>query len=242
MRAAGHSEIVNLSRSAWAGTQRYGAAVWSGDIRSRFEVLRAQIPAGLNIAMSGIPWWTTDIGGFMEGDVRTDYFKELIVRWFQYGVFCPLFRLHGVRQPMNGLYGAQSSGADNEVWSFGDKAYEIIRGLLFLREKLRPYLRVLNQAAHDKGSPPMRPLYYNFPADEAAANLADQFMLGPDLLVAPVTEQGAVARSVYFPAGADWIDAWTGQEFRGGQRLQAEAPLERIPVYWRKDSAYIFRF
>ena len=127
----GRSEIINLSRSAWAGTQRYGAAVWSGDIRSRFEVLRAQIPAGLNIAMSGIPWWTTDIGGFMEGDIRTDYFKELIVRWFQYGVFCPLFRLHGVRQPLNGLYGAQSSGADNEVWSFGEQG---------LRDHPRPAL------------------------------------------------------------------------------------------------------
>ncbi len=230
MRAAGHSEIVNLSRSAWAGTQRYGAAVWSGDIRSRFDVLRAQIPAGLNIAMSGIPWWTTDIGGFMEGDVRTDTFKELIVRWFQYGVFCPLFRLHGVRQPMNGLYGAQSSGADNEVWSFGEKAYEIIRGLLFLREKLRPYLRGLNQAAHDHGSPPMRPLYFDFPTDEAAANLADQFMLGPDLLIAPVTEEGARSRSVYLPAGADWVEAWSGQEYTGGQQLTAAAPLERIPV------------
>jgi alpha-D-xyloside xylohydrolase len=90
MCEAGQAEIVNLSRSAWAGTQRYGAAVWSGDIRSRFEVLRAQIPAGLNIAMSGIPWWTTDIGGFMDGDIRTNYFKELIVRWFQYCVFCPV--------------------------------------------------------------------------------------------------------------------------------------------------------
>jgi alpha-D-xyloside xylohydrolase len=164
MRAAGHEEIITLSRSGWAGTQRYGAAVWSGDIRSRFEVLRAQIPAGLNIAMSGIPWWTTDIGGFMEGDIRTDYFKELIVRWFQYGVFCPLFRLHGVRLPTNGLYGAQSSGAGNEVWSFGEKAYEIIKHLLFLREKLKPYLSELNQAAHEHGAPPMRPLYFDFPA------------------------------------------------------------------------------
>jgi alpha-D-xyloside xylohydrolase len=141
-------------------------------------VLRAQIPAGLNIAMSGIPWWTTDIGGFMEGDIRTDYFKELIVRWFQYGVFCPLFRLHGVRLPLNGLYGAQSSGAGNEVWSFGEKAYAIIKDLLFLREKLKPYLRGLNRAAHEHGAPPMRPLYFDFPNDPAAANLADQFMLG----------------------------------------------------------------
>ncbi len=153
MRAAGQDEIINLSRSAWAGTQRYGAAVWSGDIRSRFDILRAQIPAGLNIAMSGIPWWTTDIGGFMDGDIRTDYFKELIVRWFQYGVFCPLFRTHGVRLPLNGLYGAQSSGSDNEIWSFGEKAYEIICHLLHLRERLKPYLRSLNQAAHIHGIP-----------------------------------------------------------------------------------------
>jgi len=242
MLAAGHREVINLSRSAWAGTQRYGAAVWSGDIRSRFEVLRAQIPAGLNIAMSGIPWWTTDIGGFMEGDIRTDYFKELVVRWFQYGVFCPIFRLHGVRLPLNGLYGAQSSGAGNEIWSFGEKAYQIIRGLLFLRERLKPYLRTLNQAAHERGAPPMRPLVYDFPTDAPAANLADQFMLGPDLLVAPVVEQGAVSRAVYLPAGVTWVDAWSGAELPGGQAIQAEAPLERIPVYWRKGSPFAFRF
>jgi alpha-D-xyloside xylohydrolase len=242
MRAAGQEEIVNLSRSAWAGSQRYGAAVWSGDVRSRFEVLRAQIPAGLNIGMSGIPWWTTDIGGFMGGDIRTDYFRELIVRWFQYGVFCPLFRLHGVRAPMNGLSGAQSSGADNEVWSFGETATPILTHLLFLREKLKPYLRSLNQAAHDHGAPPMRPLCFDFPTDPAAANLADQFMLGPDLLVAPITEQGATAREVYLPAGAEWVEAWSGQEYAGGRRLEAAGPLERIPVYWRKDSPFMFRF
>jgi alpha-D-xyloside xylohydrolase len=242
MCEAGHTEIVNLSRSAWAGSQRYGAAVWSGDIRSRFEVLRAQVPAGLNIAMSGIPWWTTDIGGFMDGDIRTGYFKELIVRWFQYGVFCPLFRLHGMRQPMNGLYGAQSSGAGNEIWSFGEKAFEIIAPLLFLREKLKPYLRQLNHAAHEHGTPPMRPLYFDFPTDSSASNLADQFMLGPDLIVAPVTEQGAVSRQVYLPMGADWVDAWTEKGYQGGQHFQADAPLERIPVYWRKNSSFAFRF
>jgi alpha-D-xyloside xylohydrolase len=242
MRAAGHSEVINLSRSGWAGTQRYGAAVWSGDVRSRFETLAAQVPAGLNIAMSGIPWWTSDIGGFMDGDIRTDYFKELIVRWFQYGVFCPLFRLHGVREPLNGLYGAQSSGADNEVWSFGERAYEILRLLLILREKLRPYLRELNVAAHVNGTPPMRPVYFDFPKDPSAANLVDQFMLGPDLLVAPIVTQGADSREVYLPEGAQWVDAWTGEECPGGQRVLAAAPLERIPVYWRKGSAYAFRF
>ena len=164
------------------------------------------------------------------------------MRWFQYGVFCPLFRLHGVRQPLNGLYGAQSSGADNEVWSFGEKAYEIIRSLLFLREKLKPYLRVLNQAAHEHGTPPMRPLYFDFPADPAAANLADQFMLGPDLLVAPVTEQGAVcARRV--PAGRRGLGGCLDRAgIPGRAASQADAPLERIPVYWRKGSPFAFRF
>ena len=242
MRAAGQDEVINLSRSAWAGSQRYGAAVWSGDINSRFDVLARQIPAGLNIAMSGIPWWTTDIGGFMNGDVREPSFKELIVRWFQYGVFCPLFRLHGVRLPVNGLYGAQSSGADNEVWSFGEQQYEIISALLFLRERLKPYLGVLNQAAHQHGIPPMRPLYFEFPSDPQAAGLVDEFLLGPDLLVAPVVVEGARSRSVYLPAGADWVEAWSGAEFAGGQTIDCPAPLERIPVFWRKGSPHQFQF
>ena len=97
MHLEGEKEVITLSRSAWAAGSRFGAAVWSGDIASRFEVLRTQVAAGLNIAMSGIPWWTTDIGGFHGGDVNSAYFRELIVRWFQYGLFCPLFRLHGVR-------------------------------------------------------------------------------------------------------------------------------------------------
>jgi alpha-D-xyloside xylohydrolase len=121
------------------------------------------------------------------------------------------------------VIGAQSSGAANEIWSFGEKAYEIIKNLLFLREKLKPYLRELNQAAHERGTPPMRPLYFDFPGDPASANRADQFMLGPDLLIAPVTEQGAVSRAVYLPNGTDWIDAWSKVEERGGHTIQVEA-------------------
>lgn len=242
MRAAGEKEIVTLSRSAWAGSQRYGAAVWSGDINSRFEVLRAQIPAGLNIAMSGIPWWTTDIGGFQNADIRDPYFQELIVRWFQYGVFCPLFRLHGMRSPGNGLPGAAFSGAGNEVWSFGDKAYGIIKHLLFLREKLKPYLKDLAKAASEKGLPPMRPLLFDFQGDDQAARIEDQFMLGPDLLICPVAEEGAISRKVYLPAGTTWVNAWDGKEFAGGQWLEVAAPLETIPVYWRKDSPWKFTF
>ncbi len=240
--AAGEKEIINLSRSGWAGSQRYAAALWSGDIPSTFEYLQKSLRAGLNIAMSGIPWWTTDIGGFMGGDIRTDYFKELIVRWFQYGVFCPLFRLHGVREPNNGLSGPDASGGPNEVWEFGDHAYKIIARLMNIREKLRPYLMKLNQTAHERGLPPMRPLFIDFPQNEEAARVDDQFMLGPDLLVAPVLEKGARQRQVYFPDGTDWVDAWSGEVMAGGTTVTVEAPLEKVPVYWRKGSQYYFAF
>jgi alpha-D-xyloside xylohydrolase len=228
MQREGESEIITLCRSAWAGSQRYGAALWSGDIPSTFESLQTQVRAGLNVAMSGIPWWTTDIGGFHGGDINTPYFRELIVRWFQYGVFCPLFRLHGYRLPAN-----NQSGADNEVWSFGDEAYRIIEGLLCLRERLRPYIMEQMAAAHEHGLPPMRPLCVDFPGDPVIVMMDDEFMFGPDLLVAPVVEQGQTERHVYLPDGATWTDAWTGEVYEGGNSITADAPLDRIPLYLR---------
>jgi len=232
MQAEGEQEIVLLCRSAWAGSQRYGALVWSGDIDSTFEDLRRQIPAGLNIGLSGIPWWTTDIGGFKNGDINSPSFRELIVRWFQFGVFCPVFRLHGIRQPGT-MAGSEQTGAANEVWSFGETEYEIIRHLLFLRERLRPYVMEQMRVAHSTGLPPMRPLFLDFPADPACWDIADQFLFGGDILVAPVVTEGARERDVYLPAGADWRDAWTGAPAAGGQWVTAAAPLELIPVYVR---------
>lgn len=230
MNAAGEQEVLFLCRSAWAGSQRFGAAVWSGDIKSTFEVLAGQVRAGLNMAMSGIPWWTTDIGGFHSGDPRTPYFRELIVRWFQYGVFCPLFRLHGVRQPVGSH---RDGGADNEVWTFGEEAYGVIREVMFLRERLRPYVMEQMQRSSREGAPPMRPLFFDFPNDERCWSVEDAFMFGPDLLVAPVLRQGERAREVYLPVGTDWIDAWTGERHEGGRDLHAPAPLARIPVFVR---------
>jgi alpha-D-xyloside xylohydrolase len=230
MRGEGEEEMVMLCRSAWAGSQRYAAAVWSGDIQSTFEALQAQVRAGLNIGLSGIPWWTTDIGGFFSGDITSPTFRELIVRWFQYSVFCPLFRLHGYREPSGGFL----QGADNEVWSFGDEAYEIIRELLFLRERLRPYVMAQMRVAQEKGTPPMRPLFFDFAEDERCSEVDDQFMFGPDLLVAPVLYEGAREREVYLPAGANWTDAWTDELIPGGQTIAAPAPLERIPLYLRE--------
>ena len=235
MRAEGEEEIISLCRSVWAGSQRYGAALWSGDIASTFEALQAQVRAGLNAGLSGIPWWTTDIGGFHGGDITTPYFRELIVRWFQYGVFCPLFRLHGFRLPNEEML---DSGGDNEVWSFGDEAYHIITELMFLRERLRPYIMEQMQLAHEKGTPPMRALFFDFPEDETSWSIDDQFMFGPDILVAPVLYEGARSREVYLPKGTSWTDAWTNQVFEGGQNISADAPLEKIPIYLKAGKAF----
>lgn len=235
LRSEGEDEIITLCRSAWAGSQKYGAAVWSGDIASTFDELEKQVRAGMNIGLSGIPWWTTDIGGFHGGDPESPDFRELIVRWFQFGVFCPLFRLHGFRLPAD-LDRYWESGAPNEVWSFGDEAYEIITGLLHLRERLRPYIMTQMEVAHEQGTPPMRPLFYDFPEDKESWTVEDQFMFGPDLLVAPIVSAGAIDRTVYLPDGETWVDAWTSERIQGGRWITATAPLERIPLYLRNDA------
>ncbi len=231
MRAAGEERPINLCRSAWAGSQKYGACVWSGDIFSDFETLRGQIKNGLNMAMAGIPWWTTDIGGFFGGDPDAPDFRELVVRWFQWGVFCPVFRLHGARKSSDG-----ETPGDNEVWSFGEKAYEIISGLLFMRERLRPYVQRQMDIASETGVPPMRPLFFDFPEDGETWDIDDELLFGPDILVAPVAEHGARERVVYLPRGAQWTDVWNGEVLEGGTTVTAEAPLERIPIYL-KDNA-----
>jgi alpha-D-xyloside xylohydrolase len=199
-----------------------------------FEDLRRQIPGGLNIGLFGVSWWTTDIGGFKNGDITSPSFRELIVRWFQFGVFSPVFRLHGIRQPGT-MIGAGQTGAANEVWSFGDEQYQILRRLLFLRERLRPYVMELMRAAHDTGIPPMRPLFLDFPGDPVTWEVEDQFLLGSDILVAPVVAAGARERRLYLPSGAAWRDAWTGAECLSGEWITAPAPLDTIPVYLRAD-------
>jgi alpha-D-xyloside xylohydrolase len=234
MRAHGEKDILNLCRSAWAGSQRYAAAVWSGDVPSTFEALQAQVRAGLNIGLSGIPWWTTDIGGFYDEDPSSAYFHELIVRWFQYGTFCPLFRLHGYRRPYSNPDSASITGGPNEVWSFGEKAYAIIRELLLLRERIRPYLFRQMRIAHERGIPPMRPLFFDFPHDSEGIHVDDQFMLGPDILVAPVLDVGISKREVYLPHDTNWVDPWTDNNLKGGQWVCVDAPLDRIPIYLRE--------
>jgi len=231
-------EVCNLLRCAWLGTQRYGAVLWSGDIASTFDSLRKQLKAGLNVSLCGIPWWTTDIGGFINGDPEDEEFRELIVRWFEFGVFCPIFRLHGFRLPypvrdILNPDGYCGSGGPNEVWSFGDEAYEIITKYMFLRERLIPYIMKQMELATVDGTPVMRPLLYDFSQDQLVYEIGDEYLFGPDLLVAPVVEKGVAARQVYLPEGADWTDAYTGRKYDGGQWILAEAKLHMIPVYYR---------
>lgn len=236
---AGEQDVVSLIRCAWAGSQRYGALVWSGDIPSTFESFKIQIICGLQMAMSGIPWWTTDIGGFHDGDIRDPKFQELLIRWFQYGAFCPVMRLHGNRAPYKAPLsstggGRCASGAENEIWSYGEENYEIMKKYIEIRENMRPYTRRLMREASETGAPVMRPLFYEFPEDERAWEIQDEFLYGDKVLVAPVTEYLQREREVYLPAGADWTEKNTGEKYRGGQTVLAKAPLSVIPVFVRE--------
>lgn len=237
MAAEGQTEVVNLVRCAWAGSQRYGALVWSGDIACSFESLRAQITAGLNMGMAGIPWWTTDIGGFHGGRADDPAYRELFARWFAWGCFCPVMRLHGNRDPhtpplSNHGGGQCDSGAPNEVWSYGDEVYGICQKYLALRETLRPYLREQMRRTHETGEPVMRPMFFDFPDDAVCWEVEGQYMFGPDYLVAPVMEAGVDSRRLYLPAG-QWECIHTHKHYAGAQWIKVSAPLDVIPVMKR---------
>lgn len=239
MEKEGQENIVNLLRCAWAGSQKYGTLVWSGDIASSFESMRDQLAAGLNMGLAGIPWWTTDIGGFHGGNPDDPKFRELFARWFEWGTFCPVMRLHGdrePRQPQVGTTGGATccSGAANEVWSYGEEVYEICKKYLELREKMRPYTRGVMKEAHEKGTPVMRTLFYMFPEDPICWEVEDEYFYGSDILVAPVLYAEQKSRSVYLPKDEIWIEYFTGKEYSGGQKIEADAPLDTIPIFIRK--------
>jgi len=222
--ATNDKRVFILSRSAYAGIQRYAVAAWSGDILSDFETYKRQIPAGLNFELSGIPYWTTDIGGFILGHPDDPKYRELFVRWFQYGTFCPIFRVHGTRKP-----------DENELWSYGPDAESILARFDRLRYRLLPYIYSMAWMITDQSYTPMRALVMDFRSDVKAQNIGDEFMFGPALLVNPVTEQGATTRNVYLPQ-AKWYDFWNGTLKEGGTNVIAPAPLDRIPLYVRGGS------
>lgn len=238
MTAEGQEGVLNLVRCAWAGSQRYGTLLWSGDVSSTFRALREQLQIGLSIGMAGIPWWTTDIGGFLGGDVNDPNFHELLLRWFAFGVFSPVFRLHGERVPhihpeqdvIDGVT-QMFTGSPNEIYSYGEDNYEIMKSFIFMRERLRPYIRECMKEAHELGTPVMRTMFYAFPEDKACWKQETQYMFGPDILVAPITEAGLTNRDVYLPTGHTWKDAKSGKTYEGGITVQVEAGLDTIPLF-----------
>ena len=236
LKAAGEDRVVSLLRCAWAGSQRYGALVWSGDIHSDWETLRRQVCAGLNMGIAGISWWTTDIGGFSGGNPDDPAFRQLLVRWFEWGCFCPVMRLHGDRVPSTPLYNKAGewlnpTGAGNEIWSFGEENTETLAKYIRFREAMRPYTRRVMEEAHELGRPVMRPMFYEFPEQECCWDMREQYMFGSDILVAPVLYEGQTEREVYLPAGARWTCVHDGKVYEGGGTVIIDAPLEVIPVF-----------
>jgi alpha-D-xyloside xylohydrolase len=236
-QTAPNQRVFLLTRSGYAGSQRYAAAIWSGDIASRWEDFKNQIPAGLNFSMSGIPYWTSDIGGFAverryEKPNATDLeeWRELNTRWYQYGAFCPLFRVHG-QFPFREIY---------NIAPAGHPAYQSMLYYNKLRYRLMPYIYSLAGQTHHQNSTIMRGLVMDFGADAAVRNVADEFLFGPNLLVAPITEYKARSRQVYLPATTGWFDFYSGQYQAGGQTLTVEAPLERMPLYVKEGSIIPF--
>lgn len=242
MKAQGEEEVLNLIRCAFIGSQRYGVVLWSGDIAADFDSMRRQLKAGLNVSLCGIPWWTTDIGGFHGGDALDPEYRECIIRWFQFGAFCPVFRMHGDRYNPNrkkaSCYTMDpqcTSGGPNEIWSYGEEAYEIMKSYIDLREKLRPYIQQQFDLASQDGTPIIRPLLYDF-SDEECYEIFDQYMFGPDLMPCPVHEYGCRERRIYLPSHVTWVDTKTGKEYDGGQWICAEATLDWMPLFVRKGS------
>ncbi|HYK50183.1 MAG TPA: TIM-barrel domain-containing protein, partial [Terriglobales bacterium] len=217
--ASDKKRVFILSRSAFAGDQRYGVTAWSGDINSDFLTFRRQIPAGLNFALSGIPYWTTDIGGFVSGDPGDPAYRELFVRWFQFGTFNPILRVHGTRKT-----------DQNELWSYGPEAQKILVNFDRLRYRMLPYIYSLAWKTTSEGYTLMRPLVMDFRSDVQAQNTGDQFMFGPAFLVNPVTEPTATTRRLYLPP-SKWYDFWSGSALAGERSVEADAPLDRMPLY-----------
>ena len=229
--------VFILTRSAYAGQQLYSAATWSGDVAARWYDLKAQIPAGLNFCLSGIPYWTTDIGGFaVESRYENakgadlDEWRELMTRWFQFGTFCPLFRVHG-QFPYREMF---------NVAPEDHPAYQSMLAYDKLRYRLMPYIYSLTGMVTQKDYTIMRALVMDFGQDKRVLDIGDQFMFGPALLINPVTEYKARSRSVYLPAGTNWYDLESGRYYKGGQFVQANAPYTKIPVYVKAGSIIPF--
>ena len=237
-------EFIVLSRQAWVGSHRMNVAVWSGDIDSSWTELLKQIKVAQNVALSGIYWWTTDIGGYRYAGLDDDQFQELLVRWFQFGAFCPIFRLHGERHPSLPENQCGFSGGHNEVWLFNHSS-QIIE-IIKLRESLRDYVEYHLNISHQNGTPILRPMFYDFNYDAETYQAEDQYMFGSDYLVAPVYTYQATSRSVYLPKllepGATWQHFYTKQIYEGGRRYDIQTTLNDFPLFTKTKSIDIYSY
>jgi alpha-D-xyloside xylohydrolase len=238
-----NKRVLILARAAYLGSQRTGALFWSSDVYPSWEALQRQIPTGLNMTASGIAYWGNDIGGWQGLPSTTDATKpplldpsdardmvgqfsdypELLTRWFEYGTFLPTLRLHGLRPKP-------------EIWGAGKQAEAVMAEYDRLRYRLIPYIYSQAKRTYDTGAPFMRPLWMDFPNDPNVADIGTQYMFGPALLVAPVTEQGQTEKDVYLPAGADWYNFWTNEKIAGGRWIKVATPIEQIPLFVRAGS------
>ena len=218
--------VCILTRSAFSGQQRFGVINWSGDIGGTWDVFRNQIVAGLNFTISGLPYWTTDIGGFFRpglSQYTDEKYQELLTRWYQWGTFNPIFRMHGYQ-------------TETEPWKYGQTVEDNMRKMLNLRYRLLPYIYSEAWQVTKNGSTMMRALVMDFNGDTDAVKQPYEYMFGKAFLVAPITEAGATQRDVYLPKSADWFDFWTGKRIKGGQTIKAEAPLNKIPLFIKAGS------
>ncbi|MFI3277514.1 MAG: TIM-barrel domain-containing protein [Rikenellaceae bacterium] len=224
-RPVDSARVFILTRSAFLGQQKYGTTLWSGDIATTFDALKCQIPTGLNLCMSGLPYWNSDIGGYYKGDPNDKSYQELFVRWFQYGAFTPMFRPHGRRVPH------ETRDGHNELWSYGEDNQEILTSYVRLRYRLLPYIYTLSHKVTSEHYTMMRSLAFDFLEDAAVYEISDQFMFGSNIMVAPITQAKATSREVYLPKGCDWYDFRDGKQYAGGTTIEADAPIEWMPLY-----------
>ena len=213
--------VCILTRSAFPGQQRYGIINWSGDIGGNWDTYRRQIVAGLNYTITGFPYWTTDIGGFFRPgptQYTDEKYHELLTRWYQWGAFNPIFRIHGYM-------------TETEPWKYGEIVEDNMRKMLNLRYRLIPYIYSEAWQITHNGSTMMRPLVMDFREDTAAVEQPYEYMFGKSFLVAPVTEGGVTEWNVYLPKSTNWYDFWTGKPYRGGQTIKTDAPLDKIPLF-----------
>lgn len=220
-----NKRVVILTRSAYTGQQRNGTISWSGDISANWETLRRQIPAGLNFGISGFPYWTTDVGGFFRP--RDQYtsaaYRELLIRWFQFGAFSPIFRIHGYQ-------------SETEMWKYGPDVESVLRKFDELRYRMMPYIYSAAWGVTARGGTIMKALPFVYPNDVSLRDVSDQFFFGNSLVVNPVLEPAATTRKVILPSGSDWYDFWTGERYKGGQSIIADAPIDKLPILVKEGS------